>query len=94
MALATVVPGRFCCSPAFPADSNPNQTHLLHLSSPTTGYFRALGMELRKGRWLKLVAGAEGGEHRARGRAERRVALPAGRGAVVDCRKRNNRAFY
>ena len=42
----------FCCSPAFPADSNPNQTHLLHLSSATTGYFRALGMELRKGRWL------------------------------------------
>jgi hypothetical protein len=41
-----------------------------------------------------LVAGAEGGEHRTGGRAERRVALPAGRGAVVDCRKRNNRAFY
>lgn len=42
----------FCCAPAFPADSNPNQTHLLHLSSATPGYFRALGMELRKGRWL------------------------------------------
>ena len=42
----------FCCTSAFPADSNPNQTHVLHLSAATTGYFRALGMELRKGRWL------------------------------------------
>ena len=43
----------FCCTQAFPADSNPKQTHLLHMSSATPGYFRALGMELRKGRWLK-----------------------------------------
>jgi len=42
----------FCCAPAFPADSNPNQTHLLHQNFATPGYFRALGMELRKGRWL------------------------------------------
>ncbi len=42
----------FCCAPAFPIDSNPNQTHLLHLNFATPGYFRALGMELRKGRWL------------------------------------------
>ena len=42
----------FCCTQAFPADSNPNQTHLIHLRSATPGYFRALGMELRKGRWL------------------------------------------
>ena len=45
-------PMMFCCTAAFPADSNPNQTHLLHLSCATPGYFRALGMELRKGRWL------------------------------------------
>ena len=42
----------FCCTQAFPADSNPNQTHLLHLSSATPGFFRALGMEMKKGRWL------------------------------------------
>jgi putative ABC transport system permease protein len=42
----------FCCSPAFPADSNPSQTHLLHLNFATPGYLRALGMELKKGRWL------------------------------------------
>ncbi|HTP34413.1 MAG TPA: ABC transporter permease [Candidatus Acidoferrales bacterium] len=45
-------PLMFCCTEAFPADTNPNQTHLLHLSRATPGYFRALGMELRKGRWL------------------------------------------
>jgi putative ABC transport system permease protein len=45
-------PLMFCCTPAFPTDSNPNQTHLVHLRSATPGYFRALGMELRKGRWL------------------------------------------
>jgi len=45
-------PVMFCCTEAFPADANPNQTHLLHLSRATAGYFRALGMELRKGRWL------------------------------------------
>lgn len=42
----------FCCAPAFPVDSNPKQTHLLHLNFATPGYLRALGMELRKGRWL------------------------------------------
>ena len=42
----------FCCAPAFPADSNPNQTHLLHLNFVTPGYLRALGMELTRGRWL------------------------------------------
>jgi putative ABC transport system permease protein len=42
----------FCCAPAFPNDSNPNQTHLLHLNFTTPGYLRALGIELRKGRWL------------------------------------------
>jgi len=42
----------FCCAPAFPIDSNPEQTHLLHLNFATKGYLRALGMELRKGRWL------------------------------------------
>jgi len=45
-------PMMFCCTEAFPADSKPNQTHLLHLSRATPGYFRALGMELRRGRWL------------------------------------------
>jgi predicted permease len=42
----------FCCAPAFPIDSNPEQTHLLHLNFATPGYLRALGMEVRKGRWL------------------------------------------
>ena len=42
----------FCCAPAFPSDSNPNQTHLLHINFATPGYLHALGMELRKGRWL------------------------------------------
>jgi putative ABC transport system permease protein len=42
----------FCCAPGFPIDSNPSQMHLLHLNYATPGYFRALGMELRKGRWL------------------------------------------
>ena len=42
----------FCCAPAFLIDSNPEQTHLLHLNFATPGYLRALGMELRKGRWL------------------------------------------
>jgi predicted permease len=42
----------FCCAPSFPIDSNPNQTHLLHLNFATPSYLRALRMELRKGRWL------------------------------------------
>jgi predicted permease len=42
----------FCCAPAFPIDSNPKQTHLLNLNFATPGYMRALGMELRSGRWL------------------------------------------
>jgi predicted permease len=42
----------FCCALAFPNDRSPNQTHLLHLNLATPGYFRAMGMQLRKGRWL------------------------------------------
>lgn len=42
----------FCCAPAFPNDSSPTQTHLLHLNFATPGYFRAMGMQLRAGRWL------------------------------------------
>ena len=42
----------FCCAPAFPNDKSPAETHLLHLNSATPGYFRAMGMRLRKGRWL------------------------------------------
>ena len=42
----------FCCAPAFPNDESPTQTHLLHLNFATPGYFRAMGMQLRKGRWL------------------------------------------
>ena len=60
-------------------------------SADLRGGFRTV---VADGGLRELVAAAEAGEHRARGRAERKVALPAGRGAVVNCRKRNNRAFY
>ena len=42
----------FCCVPAFPNDASPTQTHLLHLNYASPGYFQAMGMQLRKGRWL------------------------------------------
>jgi putative ABC transport system permease protein len=42
----------FCCAPAFPNDSSPTETHLLHQNFASPGYFRAMGMQLRKGRWL------------------------------------------
>jgi predicted permease len=48
----------FCCAPAFPNDASPTQTHLLHLNYASPGYLRAMGMRLRKGRWLTESDGA------------------------------------
>jgi putative ABC transport system permease protein len=42
----------FCCAPAFPNDASPTVTHLLHQNAASSGYFRAMGMQLLKGRWL------------------------------------------
>jgi putative ABC transport system permease protein len=39
-------------APAFPNDSSPTATHLLHGNAASPGYLRAMGMQLRKGRWL------------------------------------------
>ncbi|MGA2147197.1 MAG: ABC transporter permease [Bryobacteraceae bacterium] len=39
-------------APAFPNDPSPTQTHVLHLNAASPGYFRAIGMQLLKGRWL------------------------------------------
>jgi putative ABC transport system permease protein len=39
-------------APAFPADSNPRSTHVLRLNAASTGYLKAVGMRLVKGRWL------------------------------------------
>jgi putative ABC transport system permease protein len=42
----------FSGAPAFPNDPSPTQTHVLHLNAASPGYFRAIGMQLREGRWL------------------------------------------
>ena len=42
----------FSGAPAFPNDSSPTATHLLHGNACSTGYLRAMGMQLLKGRWL------------------------------------------
>ncbi len=42
----------FAGAPAFPNDPSPTQTHLLHVNAASPGYLRAMGMQLRKGRWL------------------------------------------
>jgi putative ABC transport system permease protein len=39
-------------APAFPADTDPRQTHTLRLNAASTGYLQAMGMSLLKGRWL------------------------------------------
>ena len=42
----------FSGAPAFPNDASPAETHLLHENAASPGYLRAMGMQLRKGRWL------------------------------------------
>ncbi len=39
-------------APAFPADTDPRQTHLVRINAASTGYLQAMGMTLTKGRWL------------------------------------------
>jgi putative ABC transport system permease protein len=39
-------------APAYPADTDPSQTHTLRINAASTGYLQALGMTLEKGRWL------------------------------------------
>jgi putative ABC transport system permease protein len=39
-------------APAFPNDPSPTLTHLLHVNAASPGYLRAVGMQLRRGRWL------------------------------------------
>jgi putative ABC transport system permease protein len=42
----------FSGAPAFPNDSSPDQRHVIRLNAASTGYLKALGMRLVKGRWL------------------------------------------
>ncbi len=39
--------------PAFPADTDPQQTHVVRLHAASTEYLQTLGVRLLKGRWLK-----------------------------------------
>jgi predicted permease len=42
----------FSGAPAFPNDSLPNQTHVIRVNAASTGYLKAVGIHLVKGRWL------------------------------------------
>ncbi|MGD0666798.1 MAG: ABC transporter permease [Bryobacteraceae bacterium] len=39
-------------APAFPADLVPGQTHVIRVNAASPGYLKALGMTLKRGRWL------------------------------------------
>lgn len=39
-------------APAFPADTVPGETHVIRVNAASPGYLKALGMTLKKGRWL------------------------------------------
>ena len=39
-------------APAFPADTDPARRHVVRINATSTGYLQAMGMTLRKGRWL------------------------------------------
>jgi putative ABC transport system permease protein len=38
--------------PAFPSDTNPSRQHVVRINAASGGYLQAMGMSLRKGRWL------------------------------------------
>jgi putative ABC transport system permease protein len=42
----------FANAPAFPSDPLPNQTHLLRINVTSSGFLKAVGTRLIKGRWL------------------------------------------
>ncbi|HEY7391983.1 MAG TPA: ABC transporter permease [Bryobacteraceae bacterium] len=42
----------FAGSPALPSDPSPDRTHVLRESAASTGYLKAMGVQLLKGRWL------------------------------------------
>jgi putative ABC transport system permease protein len=37
----------------FPSDTSPNQEHIIRLNATSTGYLKALGIRLLRGRWLR-----------------------------------------
>ncbi|MEX2261343.1 MAG: ABC transporter permease [Bryobacteraceae bacterium] len=42
----------FSGAPPFPNDTSPDRTHVIRLNAASTGYLKAVGMRLVKGRWL------------------------------------------
>src|SRR5262249_50964414 len=46
-------------APAFPADAIRDRTHIIRVNAVSSGYLRALGMTLQRGRWLTESDSAE-----------------------------------